>query len=110
MEDEMIMHYGVKGMKWGVHREKNEKRKQKMYNTSIKISKTIARAKAISLADDIFYGGIGKKILKSFGKMAWKSAQKYANEKAKQRANAALGRIGTRKLKHVYKDVYEWTM
>lgn len=112
--DELLMHYGVKGMKLGVHRARSQHetktRKQKVYNAAIKGAKVISKVRAASLADDIFYGGAGKKVLKSFGKMTWKSAQKYENEKAKQRANAALGRIGTKKLKHVYGDVYEWTM
>lgn len=37
-------------------------------------------------------------------------AKKYTTEKARQKANKGLARIGTMKLKHVGKNVYEWRM
>ena len=37
-------------------------------------------------------------------------AKKYETEKARQKANKGLARIGTMKLKHVGKNVYEWRM
>lgn len=36
--------------------------------------------------------------------------KRYANDRARQKANASLARIGTMKLKHVGKNVYEWRM
>lgn len=86
--DSYLVHYGVHGMRWGVHKSRGagiKVSKQKEYTetenepkginvkkvaakTIITAGKVIVSAKMASFMDDLFYDGIGKKLIKQTGR------------------------------------------
>ena len=75
-----LYHHGVKGMKWGVRKDRksststrsdpdrkairNAKIKEKTAKAVVKGAEVASKLALASTVDDIFYGGVGKKIAK----------------------------------------------
>lgn len=91
MSDE-IYHYGVKGMKWGVRRQKKRTKsakkrsqtnnKKRVRNIVEKSAKAYGNIKIASLLDDIFYGGAGKQTVINAGRAfttAWLRKHGHTN-------------------------------
>lgn len=91
MNDQYLMHYGIKGMKWGVRRAQKQDsseapaKKNKPKRSAREITArgattavgVVSKIGTLSLTDDIFYGGAGKRTIKNIGRAAltayWKS-------------------------------------
>lgn len=101
MNNDELKHYGVKGMRWGVRRDRKSssgsKPKQKEESKDSKVQRLINKCKKkvtkenavkavakgaevtsklllASATDDIFYGGAGKKIIKETVKQTGRAA------------------------------------
>ncbi len=152
MNTNELYHYGVKGMRWGIRRNrkkdnintanKNRKKiiysrkdmeidrilygdrgvnriKKRMNNGSshrkavimetmreIGVNTVVPSVVTLASLDHMTNGSIHKYMFKTFSE----AARKYANNRAKQKANAGLARIGTYSYRKVAKDVYESVM
>lgn len=138
-DEEMLQHYGVLGMRWGHRKDKKsgssirykkldreideamygkrgvkriEKRMKKGNSHAVASAKETGRTVVQSLLITGFYADLTTNgaLHKAAANSAKRYIKRYATEKAGQRANASLARIGQYTYKHIAGDVYQKVM
>lgn len=98
--------FGKRGVKH-IEKRMNKGRSHKSAVASEIVRKVASNTVVSAITLDAVTKG---KMHKLLAQKAIRAVSRYANQKAKQRANASLARIGTYRIKHIAGDVYEFVM